>query len=101
MGLSSLAGIGILLIIMGLLELPHGVMKLNANKLSLSGVEEKVESKALRLVEIENDRIILIDSQDRVIKQELLNLSPSTANVIEQYLRTHIGSESLVKNRVG
>jgi hypothetical protein len=101
-GLYPLAGIviGILFIVMGLLELPQGTMKLKANRLSLSGVEEKVESNALKLVEIENDRITLIDSQDRVLEQKLLNLSPSTANVIEQFLITHIGSESLVKNKV-
>ncbi|MER2999591.1 hypothetical protein [Pontibacter populi] len=101
-GLYSLGGIGIgiLLIIMGLLELPHGVMKLKANKLSLSGIEEKVESSALQFVEIENDKIILIDFEDKVLQQESLNLSPSAANLIEQFLRTHINSESLVKNKV-
>lgn len=102
MGMYPLAGfgIGLLFIVMGLLELPQGIMKLKANRLSLSGVEERVESKALKLVEIENDRITLIDFQDKVLKQESLNLSPSAANLIEQFLRTHINSESLVKNKV-
>ncbi|MBC5994335.1 hypothetical protein [Pontibacter cellulosilyticus] len=102
MGLYPLAGIGIgiLLIVMGILELPQGMMKLKANRLFLSGVEERIDKNVLKLVEIENDNITLIDFQDKVLKQDSLNLSSSSANVIEQFLITHLGSNSLVKNKV-
>lgn len=101
-GIYPLAGIGIgfLLVVMGLLDLPKGIMKLKANQLSLTGVKEKIEKGALKVVEIEQDSITLIDNQNRVVRQESLDLSPSTANVIEQFLHTHIGSEDIVKNKV-
>ncbi len=94
------SGIAFLIILMGLIGLPGAVLQLKDNKLVFSGMDDKIDGVALKRIEIEQDRITVVDQQERVLTQTSLNLSSNAALLIEQFLRRHVAEHVSVKNSV-
>jgi hypothetical protein len=88
--------VGALLIIEGCLFLPNGKIRLKKDKLKLSGISEGIIKDKIQRVEIEESRILLIDSSGVVFKQDMLKLDAVSALAIEQFLRSNIGDKEII-----
>ncbi len=91
---------GVLIIIASMFDLPGGTMRFKSDNIKLSGIPEKIGKDSIKMIEIEESQIVLIDSSSKVLKQERLKLDPIAALAIEQFLTTGIGYKGIIKNKV-
>lgn len=77
---------GLLLFLNGLFDLPKGKMILATNELSISGLKKIIDIRLLREVNIHNEKLILTDIDNEILRVDNLAIDTDSAKQIENYL---------------
>lgn len=78
--------IGLLVFLNGIFDLPKGVMKVEGNDLTISGLRNKIDIRQLKEINIYKERMILTNISNEIERVENLAISPDSAQLIERYI---------------
>jgi hypothetical protein len=93
--------VGIIIFLNGLFDVPKGWITIENNSLKIYGVQEEIDSRQLKEIELKNDQIILTNIYGEHKKSNLLNLTPIIAKNIKHYITERLhNNEVLVVNNV-
>jgi len=81
--------VGILLILNGILDLPKGQIKFEKQHLFITGLEQNVDIRSLKLVEIRKDSIVLTNVYNEAKVLSNFNINPTIAQTISDYIRAY------------
>lgn len=100
-GITGIA-ISLLVFLNGVFDLPKGWMQVDQNELSLSGLENIIDVRQLKEINIYKERIILTNVYDEIKRVESLNIDANSARQIENYISKHANNLSIqITNNVG
>lgn len=78
--------IGLLVFFNGIFDLPKGVIKIETNELSISGLESKIDMRQLNEIKIYKERIILTYINKEIQRVDNLDIDPDSAKRIDEYI---------------
>lgn len=78
--------IGLLVFLNGLCDLPKGVMKIENNFLSVSGLKNKIDIRQIKGIKIYKERMILTNIDNKTERVDNLAISQESAQLIESYI---------------
>lgn len=78
--------IGLLVFFNGIFDLPKGMMKVETNELSISGLKNKIDIRQLKEIKIYKERMILINIYDEIQRVNNLAINPYSAQLIDNYI---------------
>jgi len=78
--------IGLLMFLNGLFDLPKGMMKVDANELSITGLKNKIDIRQLKEIKIYKERMILTNVYDEIQRIDNLAIDTDSAQLIDRYI---------------
>jgi len=78
--------IGLLQFLNGLFALPKGRMKIEAHKLVISDLEDKLDLRQLKEINIYQERILLTNIYDETERVDHLAIDPDSSKLIDNYI---------------
>ena len=78
--------IGLLVFLNGLFDVPKGMMKIVNNKLSISGLEDRIDVRQLKEVNIYKERMLLTNVYEEVERIDQLAIDPESSKLIQHYI---------------
>jgi hypothetical protein len=78
--------IGLLVFLNGLFDLPKGMMKVDANELSITGLKNKIDIRQLKEIKIYKERLILTNVYDEIERIDNLAIDTDSAQLIDRYI---------------
>ncbi len=78
--------IGLLVFLNGLLDLPKGIMKIETNELSISGLKSKIDTRQLKEINIYKERMLFTNIYDEIQRVDNLAIDPDSAQLIDRYI---------------
>ena len=92
---------GLLILVNGILDLPKGRIEIKGTFLSISGLANKIELKDLKTLEITGKKIVLVKTDQKVIRIDNFVIDQVSANKIIDYFRRNDNNiEIVIKNEL-
>lgn len=78
--------IGLLVFLNGLFDLPKGMMKVESNELSISGLNNKIDIRQLKEISIYKERLLLTNIYSEIQRVGNLDIDTESAKQIDRYI---------------
>lgn len=90
--------IGLLVFLNGLFDLPKGMMQVETNELSISGIKNKIDIRQLKEIKIYKERMILTNVYDEIQRVDNLAIDPISSKLIDSYISKNNIDLKIVNN---
>ena len=90
--------IGLLVFLNGLFDLPKGIMKVETNVLSISGLKNKIDIRQLKEINIYKERMLLTNLYDEIQRVDNLAIDPVSSKLIDNYISKNNIDLKIVNN---
>ncbi len=77
---------GIIVFLNGFFYLPNGWLSIENSTIGIYGIKEKIDSRQLKQIELQNNQVILTNIYGEHKVSTLLNLNPLTAENLRKYI---------------
>ena len=92
--------IGFLVFLNGLFDLPKGMIKVDANELSISGLKNKVDIRQLKEIQIYKEKLLLANIYNEIQRIDNLAIDQDSAKIICRYISENNTIDLTTKNNV-
>lgn len=90
--------IGLLVFFNGIFDLPKGMMKVETNVLSISGLKNKIDIRQLKEINIYKERMLLTNIHDEIQRVDHLAIDPVSSKLIDSYFSKNNIDLKIVNN---
>jgi len=84
----------------GLFDLPKGMIKVDANELSISGLKNKVDIRQLKEIQIYKEKLLLANIYNEIQRIDNLAIDQDSAKIICRYISENNTIDLTTKNNV-
>lgn len=90
--------IGLLVLFNGIFDLPKGMMKVETNELSISGLKNKIDIRQLKEINIYKEQMLLTNIYDEIQRVDNLDIDPVSSKLIDNYISKNNIDLKIVNN---